>query len=64
MNDELRVYYWDASAILSALVKDTHSEAAKQVVDEPAYHFISSLAYSEVCAVISRLQREKMLSKI
>ncbi|MCP4751251.1 MAG: type II toxin-antitoxin system VapC family toxin [Proteobacteria bacterium] len=64
MNNDLKVVYWDASALLSALVKDLHSDVAKDRAEQDAVHFISTLAYSEVCAVVSRLRRESILSDI
>jgi hypothetical protein len=52
----VQVIYWDPSAVLSALFTDTHSKAAKGV------HFISTLTFTEVAAVISRKQRERILA--
>ncbi len=56
--------YWDASALLSALFKDSHSEEALKWSQKHGVHLISSLAYAEVCAVISRLQNEKLVAKV
>lgn len=51
--------YWDASAILSALFRDEHSdEALKAASNEGAVHVLSSLAWSETQAVIARIERE------
>jgi predicted nucleic acid-binding protein len=55
------VIYWDSSAILSALFTDKHSQAAKRWADETGVHFISTLAYAEVSAVIARMKRESLL---
>jgi predicted nucleic acid-binding protein len=59
------VIYWDASAILSALFTDVHSdEAQKWARQKESIHLISSLAYAETCAVIARMQRERLLADI
>jgi predicted nucleic acid-binding protein len=58
------VVYWDTSAILSALFKDEHSEKAKRLADQEGVHLISSLGYSEACAVLSRIRREGLLTGI
>jgi len=58
------VVYWDASAILSALFTDSHSATAKEWADRPGYHLLSTFAYTETCAVISRLRREKVVADI
>jgi predicted nucleic acid-binding protein len=62
--DELRVIYWDASAVLSALFKDSHSDDALKRANEDGVHLISSLAYAETCAVIARMQRERILADV
>ncbi|MFH1992381.1 MAG: type II toxin-antitoxin system VapC family toxin [Pseudomonadota bacterium] len=54
--------YWDASAILSVLFKDSHSETAIAWAESEGVHFISTLAYAEVCAVIARMKKERILS--
>jgi hypothetical protein len=45
--------YWDSSSILSVLFKDSHR-----------IHLISTLSHTEVCGVISRIKREKLLADI
>ncbi len=52
------VLYWDASAILSVLIKDENSKAAQDWANRDAVHLISTLSYSEVLAVLSRIQRD------
>ncbi len=65
MNDDIQsVIYWDASAILSALFKDSRSEEAIEMSRKKGVHLISSLAYAEVCAVITRLERERILADV
>jgi len=63
--DDPHVIYWDASAILSALFKDRHSdEAQKWAHQEESIHLISTLVYAETCAVIARMERERILADI
>ena len=52
------VVYWDASAVLSALLEDIHSPVARSWVRKEGYHLLSTLAYVETCAVIGRIQRQ------
>jgi len=63
-NDTQSVVYWDASAILSALFKDSRSEEAIEWSRKKGVHLISTLAYAEVCAVITRLERERILADV
>ena len=56
-----RVIYWDSSAILSALFEDIHSKTAKRWADAKGLHFISTLGYAEVSAVIAKMKREHIL---
>jgi predicted nucleic acid-binding protein len=63
-NDIQSVIYWDSSAILSALFKDTRSEEAIEWSQKKGVHLISTLAYAEVCAVIIRLKRERILADV
>jgi len=58
------VVYWDASAILSVLFTDKHSQIAKRRADREGFHLISTLAYAETCAVIARVKRENLLSDL
>jgi predicted nucleic acid-binding protein len=58
------VIYWDASAILSALLKDEHSQDTQKWANRSGYHFLSSLAYSEVVAVLSRIRRGGDMAEI
>jgi predicted nucleic acid-binding protein len=58
------VVYWDASAILSVLFTDTHGESASAAAHQAGLHLVSTLAYSETCAVIARLQRERILTEV
>ena len=58
------VVYWDASAILSVLFADTHSELARASAHQSGLHLVSTLAYGETCAVIARMQRERVLADV
>ncbi|RPJ40705.1 MAG: PIN domain-containing protein [Deltaproteobacteria bacterium] len=58
------VLYWDASAILSALIKDTWSAEAQNWAHREGVHFLSSLAYAEVMAVLFRMKRERMMAEV
>lgn len=58
------VLYWDASAIISALFKDVHSEQAWAISRREGVHLLSSLALAETHAVISRLGRERLLADV
>jgi predicted nucleic acid-binding protein len=63
--DDVHVMYWDASAILSALFKDRHSnEAQNWANQEKDIHLMSTLAYAETCAIISRMQSEGLLADV
>ena len=56
--------YWDASAVLSTLVKDSHSDAALRWIRQEGLHFVSTLAYAEVLSVLDRMEKERILTKI
>ncbi len=63
MANNALLIYWDSSAILSALFSDTHSDTAKKWADETGIHFISTLAYAEVSAVIARMKKEHVIAE-
>lgn len=58
------VVYWDASALLSVLIRDAHSTRAGAVARRALTHLISTLAYAEVTAVIARLERNRELPTV
>jgi len=65
MDKEKSFYiYWDASAILSTLIKDSHSDVALKWIRKEGIHFLSSLAYAEVIAVLDRMERERILTGV
>lgn len=61
---DLYVIYWDSSAILSAIFKDRHSAEAQRWARKESIHLMSTLAYTETCAVIARVQRERLLADV
>jgi len=62
LGSDYPIIYWDTSAILSFLFEDQHTHEARQYVENNGrVHLISSLAWAEALAVISRLRREKAL---
>ncbi len=58
---DVRAFYWDASALLSVLVADAHTRAAREISRRPGLHLVSSLANAEVSAVLHRLTRQDLL---
>jgi len=54
--------YWDASAVLSAVTSDVHSDSALAWYRRDCVHLISTLAYAETCSVLSRLHRENTIT--
>ena len=57
------VLYWDASAILSALVQDTHSKVAARWSGHDGLHLVSTLGWAETTAVLYRLAGEGHFTK-
>lgn len=58
---EQPVVYWDASALVSALVLDAHSARAVATAERPLVHLVSTLAYAEVIAAIARAESLRRL---
>lgn len=56
------VVYWDSSALISGLFRDAHSEEANQWSRREGYHLMSTLAWTEVLAVLSRIRRERVVT--
>jgi len=56
--------YWDSSAVLSALFRDRHSDEASTRARGSEVHFLSTLAWAEVHAVIARIERERVLARV
>ena len=63
MPDTSAVIYWDSSAVISALFKDGNSRKAKTNAERDALHLLTTLAYAEVSAVISRMKRDHILTE-
>jgi predicted nucleic acid-binding protein len=63
MNKSAQVIYWDASAILSALVEDDHTDQAQEWLKKRGAHVVSTLSYAEVLAVFERLRRSGGVSE-
>ena len=63
MAKNVQVIYWDSSAILSALFTDRNSGTAQKWSGAKGVHFVSTLTFAEVSAVIYRMQRERLISK-
>ena len=61
---ESPIVYWDASVILSSLFTDCHSALAFEWARADGIHLMSSLAYAEAWAVMSRLRRERILADV
>lgn len=64
MSTQETVIYWDASAVLSTLFRDAHSDTAWDFSRRTGVHLLSSLAWAEVQAVIARIQRERLLADV
>lgn len=58
------VLYWDASAILSALVQDSHSRAAARWSGRDGLHLVSTLGWAETGAVLQRLAGAGHFTKV
>jgi len=63
MNKSAQVIYWDASAILSALVEDDHTDQAQEWLKKRGAHVVSTLSYAEVLAVFERIRRSGVVSE-
>jgi predicted nucleic acid-binding protein len=61
---DVLAFYWDASALLSVLVEDAHTLAARKISSRPGLHLISSLAHVEASAVLHRLARQGVLPSL
>lgn len=57
------VLYWDASAVLSALVQDTHSKVAARWSGRDGLHLVSTLGWAETTVVLYRLAGEGHFTK-
>jgi predicted nucleic acid-binding protein len=62
--EESSFIYWDASAVLSALVKDSHSETALKFARKEGLHLLSTFSYAEGLSVLDRMERERILTEV
>ena len=58
-----RVFYWDASAIVSLLVPDRFSGDAVRLAHGDAKHYVSSLTCAEVYSTLHRGERNGAVSR-
>lgn len=61
MAEKLAVIYWDSTALLSYLFRDSHSEQVQVRARQKGVHLLTTLAMAEVYTVLSRIQRENVL---
>jgi len=61
MNEQLAVIYWDSSALLSYLFKDSYSDIATEKARQKGVHLVTTLTIAEVYTVISRVKRDRLL---
>ena len=64
IDQSLVVVYWDTSAILSALLQDSHSDEARKWIEKSGLHLMSTLSFAETHAVLARIRREKLLADV
>ncbi len=64
MAEKLAVIYWDSTALLSYLFRDSHSDQARPRAKQKGVHLLTTLAIAEVYTVLSRIQRENVLSDL
>lgn len=63
MAKQAALIYWDASAIVSALFQDSHSDTAVGYRQRMGVHMVSTLAWAEVHAVVARMEREQVITE-
>lgn len=61
MAEKLAIIYWDSSALLSYLFRDSHSEQVAAKARQKGIHLLTALAVAEAYTKISHLQREGLL---
>lgn len=64
MAEKLAVIYWDSTALLSYLFRDSHSDQVQARARQKGVHLLTTLAIAEVYTVLSRIQRENVLSDL
>lgn len=63
MAEKLAVIYWDASALLSYLFRDSHSEEVLKKARQKGVHLLTALTVAEVYTTVNRIYREQHLSE-
>jgi len=56
------VIYWDSSAVLAALGKESRSESARSQLAKPGVHLMSSLTFAETLSVLYRMRSGREIS--
>ena len=64
MAEKLAVIYWDSTALLSYLFKDSYSEKVLEKARQKGFHLLTTLTIAEVYTVINRIRREQVLSEM
>lgn len=57
-----RVIYWDSSAVIPVLFEEPKTAEARVLATNPAIHLLSSLAWAEIQATLTRAVREKRVA--
>ncbi len=63
MTEKLTVIYWDSTALLSYLFKDSHTDQVIKKARQKGYHLLTTLTLAEVYTVINRIRREQLISE-
>ncbi len=58
----MTVLYWDASALLSVLIRDVHTEEALRHARTSNCSLVSTLATAETLAVLRRMRHDALLT--
>ncbi len=64
MSEKLAVIYWDSTALLSYLFKDSNSEVVMEKVRQKGVHLLTTLTIAEVYTVISSVRRKRLLPEM
>ena len=62
VSDRPRTLYWDSSAVVAALLSETHTRASRAHLRAAGAHLLSTLTYAEVLAALSRRLRQGRVS--
>ncbi|MDW7739762.1 MAG: type II toxin-antitoxin system VapC family toxin [Bacillota bacterium] len=64
MTEKLTVIYWDSTALLSYLIRDSHSEVVLEKASQKGVHLVTALTLAEVFTAINRIRRERFLPEM